>query len=268
VDADCGAVLSDAGQVHQIVMNLCTNAYYAMRDKGGRMEVSMRNETLIPSKTPSGLDPGRYVVIRVEDTGVGMPPEVMDRIFEPYFTTRGKEEGTGLGLSVVHGIVRGHGGSIQVRSTPGVGTVFTIHLPQAESFSLSQEMAEEEIPRGRERILVVDDEEVLARMMDKNLTRLGYTVEACTGSEEALKVFQSDPEGFDLVITDMNMPRMTGMQLARNLLGIRPTLRIIICTGYSESLTLQAAKAVGIQDVLMKPLMMIDLAKTIRRVLD
>jgi PAS domain S-box-containing protein len=256
MSADLPAVLADATQIHQVVMNLGTNAWHAMRDRPGHLEVRLE-EHLVDEQVASlhaGLHPGRYVCLSVSDTGHGMDQATRDRIFEPFFTTKAPGEGTGLGLSVVHGIMQGHGGVITVNSEPGEGTVFHLFFPAAAVEEPELATIAESIPRGEgQRILVVDDEEQLARLGKKMLDQLGYAAEVFTNPGEALAAVRSDPDRFDLVITDQTMPLMTGMDLARQLLQLQPGLPIILTTGHSGELRLEQALAAGIRELLMKP---------------
>ncbi len=273
IDAECGLVLSDPTQIHQVLMNLCTNAYHAMRDQGGVLGVTLKPVEIKEEDTGRfvGLGPGRYLRMEVSDTGCGMAPELIEKIFEPYFTTKKKGEGTGLGLSVVHGIVISHGGHISVYSEPGQGTTFIIYFPQYEDAGTLDEIdrqVAEEPPQGTERLLVVDDEETIVDVENRILTGLGYQVTGVTSSQEALQLFARQPDAFDLVITDMTMPKMTGLGLARQLLALRPDLPIILCTGFSETVNEQSAKAIGIREFIMKPIDRTALATVIRKALD
>ena len=266
-----GTVLADPTQIHQVIMNLCTNAYHAMLDKGGVLEVSVEEVELDTEFTARhlGTDPGPHLRLTVTDTGYGMDKQVLDRIFEPYYTTRKESGGTGIGLSVVHGIVKNHGGVITVYSEPGKGTTFNVFLPRIES---PEGVAETEevgaLPRGNERILFVDDEPAIVDIGKGMLGHLGYRVETRTSSIEALEAFRAQPEKFDLVITDMTMPNMTGDELARELMVIRSDLPIIICTGFSGKISEEKAKAMGIRKLVMKPIVMSEMAKAVREALD
>ncbi len=271
IDPECGPVLCDPTQIHQIVMNTCTNAYHAMQKKGGVLEVTLSSieiDAITPAATQD-LSPGKYVRLSVSDTGHGMDRQTMLRIFDPYFTTKGNNEGTGLGLSVVHGIVKSHGGQIRVYSEPGKGTTFHIYLPQIETTKeVSATVSAKEVPRGTERILLIDDEEQLVRMMETVLKGLGYHVTSMISSLDALETFRVQPGAFDLVITDQTMPKMPGSELAGRLLEIRPDIPVILCTGYSSLISREKAKALGIREFLMKPVNRTELARTIRRILD
>ena len=271
IPSDLGTVMADATQMHQVLMNLCTNAKHAMGEKGGVLTVElapvdMGEEQMV--RFPD-LRPGPYLRLSVQDTGYGIDLATMERIFDPYFTTKEKGEGTGLGLSMVHGIVTNHGGVIDVRSQPGKGSTFQVYLPRIE---LKQEPVEtenriEDLPAGHERILFVDDEVSLANMGKIMLEHLGYRVVISTNGLEALALFKEDPEGFDLVITDMTMPKMTGDKLAKELMAIRRDIPVILCTGFSETVSESTAGLMGITAFAMKPLSMKKLAETVRNVL-
>ena len=271
IQDDCGPVMGDATQIHQVIMNLCTNAYQAMQDKGGKLEVILNEidigyEVMIDK---IGMQPGKHLRLLVKDEGCGMEASVLDRIFEPYYTTKEQGKGTGLGLSVIHGIVKNHGGDITVKSTPGKGTIFQVYLPLIEDLDQATELEPTDgITKGEERILLVDDEEQIVAMERQMLENLGYRVTARTDSQEALKVFAKHPRDFDLVITDMTMPYMTGDQLAQKMLDIEPNIPVILCTGFNEVITEEKALAMGIQKFVMKPVVKNDLATTIRSVLD
>ncbi len=272
IEADWGAIEADPTQIHQVLMNLCTNAAHAMSENGGVLEVSLTKFDMDAgtSGVNSEIEPGPYLKLRVSDTGSGMPPEILSRIFDPYFTTKETGKGTGLGLAVVHGIVKSHRGAITVSSEPGKGTTFDIYFPRDDIIQAPSELERiEPLPLGgHERVLFVDDEKVLVDIGQKLLERLGYEVVGRTSSVEALELFRAKPESFDLVITDMTMPNMTGDKLARELMGIRPDIPVILCTGFSERITKEKAKLLGIREFVMKPLVMKDLAKSMRRVLD
>ena len=267
---DCGAVEADPTQVHQIAMNLITNAYHAVEPGGGKIMIQLSETELKPDDLPGGLlEPDRYAVLTVSDTGCGTDPAVKDKIFEPYFTTKEQGKGTGLGLAVVYGIVKAHKGEITVSSDVGKGTTFTVYLPvvqkPAESFRMETSGGE---PTGTERILLVDDEEPIARLLGQSLERLGYRVTLKTGSTDALEAFYANPSGFDLVITDMAMPIMTGEELARKIMKIRPGIPVIICTGFSERINPEIAGASGIRGFLMKPTVRSELVRMVRKLLD
>ena len=271
IDNECGAILADPTQIYQVMMNLCTNAYHAMREKGGILEVTLTEMDIdSPDLIPNlDLNPGQYLRLAVSDTGHGMDRTVVERIFDPYFTTKGLGEGTGLGLSVVHGIVRSHDGYITVYSEPGEGTTFHIYLPRIEvKAKVPETISTEPALKGKEHILFVDDDEQIVNVVQQILERLGYHVAARTSSVEALEAFQTQPEKFDLVITDLTMPNMTGTELAKRLIDIRPDIPIILCTGFSEAISEEKAKAIGIREYVMKPITMHDLAMSIRKALN
>jgi signal transduction histidine kinase len=263
-------IMGDPTQMHQVLMNLGTNAGHAMRDRGGRLVVMLREATLeeVREKGLPRMDADAYLQLVVQDTGQGIPPTIMDRIFDPFFTTKEHTEGTGMGLSVAHGIIKSHGGLIDVESQVGRGTTFHIYLPKIMPRAKAHHQSALPLPSGSERVLLVDDETMLVDMGRQVLTRLGYQVTACTNSVEALQHFQNDPAAFDLVITDMTMPHLTGKELATALLKIKPALPIILCTGFSETITEETAKRIGIKAFILKPIVMSDLAETMRKVLD
>ncbi|MFH2132936.1 MAG: PAS domain S-box protein [bacterium] len=270
ISPDCGPVEADVTQIHQIVMNLATNAYHAMQETGGTLQIALQPVHCDADSLPGiSMKPGDYVCLSIRDSGEGISPEIRDRIFEPYFTTKDINKGTGLGLSVVRGIVKSHSGQIMLKSAPGEGTEFTIYFPA--SLSQTETLVSGSKPlktRGNERILVVDDEEEIAFFQKEALKQLGYTVTIKSDSREALELFQMEPSAFDLVVTDMTMPHITGYQLSLQLLKIRPELPVILCTGYSETVDEEKALAVGIKRFLMKPIDQDDLAAAIRDVLD
>jgi PAS domain S-box-containing protein len=267
---DCGIIKADPTQIHQIIMNLATNAYHAMEDNGGELKVSLKEIELgeFDVLNPDMI-PGIYACLTVADTGTGMDKGVTDKIFDPFFTTKEKGKGTGMGLPVVHGIVKNAGGSIHVYSEPGKGTEFHVYLPVVKSNVEQQKnQATESIQGGTERILIVDDEESIARIEQQMLERLGYQVITRTSSIEALEVFRADPEKFDVVITDMAMPNMNGDNLAAELIKIRPDIPILLCTGFSERMGAKKADSIGIKGFLMKPVVKAELAKMVRNILD
>jgi PAS domain S-box-containing protein len=271
INPECGAVLADPVQIHQIIMNLCTNAYQAITDRSGIIIVSLSPVILAQADIASkvGLQPGHYLKLVVEDSGGGIDPESLKRIFEPYFTTKEKGKGTGLGLAVVHGIVKNYGGEIIVYSEPGKGTRFNIYLPVVSTETpQDKESREEPLQTGTENLLLVDDEEQITQHGRIFLETLGYQVTSCNDPTEALILFSNDPNRFDLVITDMTMPKMTGALLSQKLLTARKDLPIIMCTGFSETMDEETAKQLGIRAFLMKPVSSHDLAATIRAVLD
>ena len=263
-------VMGDQTQIYQIIMNLCANAGHAMQEKGGILEVDLTDVKLdsdLASRYPD-LNPGTYINLTVSDTGHGIPPDVLDRVFDPFFTTKERGEGTGMGLAVVHGIVRSYGGSIYIYSEPGKGSSFKIFLPRVESSIDQDKIIEELIPKGTERILFVDDEPALVELGEQILKRLGYQVVTRTSSIDALELFRAQPERFDLVITDKTMPHMTGDKLAGELIAIRKGIPVILCTGFSHRIAEEKAKEMGVKRFLKKPLVLQDLANSVREVLD
>jgi len=263
-------ILADPTQVHQIIINLCTNAYQAMEDEGGVLEISLSDVSIdkSPTERRQKIKPRDYLKLSVSDTGKGISKDIINSIFEPYFTTKETGKGTGMGLAMVHGIVTSYGGDITVESKIGKGTVFTVYLPITKKDFKIKANSAEEIPSGTERILFVDDELPIANMGRKALERLGYTVTIRTSSLEALELFKQKPTEFDLVITDMTMPNMTGESLAAEMMKIRPNLPIIICTGYSNKMSEERAAEIGISAFSMKPFTITDIAQTVRKVLD
>ena len=267
-----GKIYANATQLHQIMMNLCTNAYHAMRDSGGILSVSLTERKIHKEDflySEISLDPGNYILLEVSDTGCGMDRNTLKKIFDPYFTTKEKGEGTGLGLSVVHGIVKKYGGEIKAYSEPGRGSCFKIYFPEIDGKGGQNDLdtSDIDLQTGCERILLVDDDTMILDMTEQSLTNLGYQVTAYSGSREALNAFSENPDSFDLVITDMTMPILTGLELSNKILGIRPQMPIILCTGYSESITKEKADAIGIKAFLIKPVFREVLSKTIREVL-
>jgi PAS domain S-box-containing protein len=262
-------VLADTTQMHQVIMNLCMNAAYAMRETGGILDVriSIRHINHVFTLQHPELRSGPHVCLIIRDTGCGMEADVVERIFEPYFTTKGVGEGTGMGLAVVHGIIASHSGAITVHSTPGMGTTFAIYLPQIDAVVDRETPGATPLLHGQGSILFVDDEAVLTFLAQEMLKQLGYEVEVHMNSLEALASFQNTPDRFDLVITDQTMPMMTGEVLVQELRKIRPDIPIILCTGYSHRIDADKAAAQGIDAFCMKPLVMHDLGVVIRRIL-
>lgn len=264
-------IIADPTQIHQLLMNLCTNAAQAMRERGGILSIGLHPVDLDSEDVRNypDLSPGPYVRLTIQDTGTGIDPSIIDRIFDPFFTTKEVGKGTGMGLAVVHGIVKSHHGAVTVYSEPGKGTIFRVLLPRAESMDMEKEKESgSPIPKGSESILFVDDEAFLVEIGQKLLETLDYAVTPVRGSVQALELFMKDPAGFDLVITDQTMPHMTGCELAGRLRAIRPEIPIILCTGYSETVSEETANALGIKSFIMKPLRRREIAEAIRRVLD
>ena len=270
IQSDCGLVFADPTQIHQIVMNLCTNAYHAMEETGGKLTVNLKEvELTAEDLKDQTMVPGTHVCLTVADTGPGMEQSVIDRIFDPYFTTKEKGKGTGLGLAVVDGIVKSHGGHISVYSEPGKGTEFKVFLPVIKTKEEEHQVeTDTPIQKGNERILLVDDQDMVAQMEKQMLERLGYHVTVRTSSTDALEAFRTQQDKFDVVITDMTMPNMTGDKLAAELIKIRPAIPVILCTGFSEMMSKEKTAALGIKGFLMKPVVMKDLSSIIRKVLD
>ena len=265
-------VMADATQMHQVIMNLATNAFHAMEDKGGRLRFHLETVFLgIGGCSDPSMPPGRYQQLCIEDSGHGMDQATIAKIFDPYFTTKPRGKGTGLGLSVVLGILRGYGGEIRVRSEIGKGTTFTLYFPVVELAAEQTPPAysnREALPRGTEHILLVDDEKSIADVTTGMLERLGYKVTVRISSCDALEAFRNLADRIDLLIADLTMPQMTGLQLYREIKKIRPSIKVIICTGFSEQLDSRTSKSIGIEGFLYKPVVMSDLARCIRSVLD
>lgn len=264
-------IIADPIQIHQLFMNLATNAAHAMREKGGALMVRLEEKKVTQQdriQIPD-LKAGPYLRLSIGDTGHGIAQDLLKRIFEPYFTTKVKGEGTGMGLAVVHGIVTSHGGAITIQSEVGKGTTFDVYLPKTVEDDNSI-VAEErvDLPTGTETILLVDDEPSMIEALRLMLSRLKYKVEARTSSIEALQAFRANPHKFDLIITDMTMPHLTGLELAREIFSIQPDIPIILCTGFSDLISEEKAKAAGIREFVMKPLVMNEIAVAIRRTLD
>jgi len=271
IESESGFVLADLTQLHQVIMNLCTNAAHAMGRKGGDISIGLADFSFSSAAhaPDPAMNPGLYMRLTVTDTGEGMSKEVLDRIFDPFFTTKAKGEGTGLGLSVSHGIVASHGGAITVASEPGLGSAFTVYLPKyLEDRAQGPEDADRIFLGGRERVLLVDDEETVVELGGEVLTGLGYEVVSRTSSRDALELLRMDPSRFDLVITDQTMPELTGVELAKQILSIRADMPIILCTGFSNVVDADVARQAGIRAFVMKPLTKREIAKTIRDVLE
>ena len=263
-------VMADPTQIHQIAMNLITNAYHAMETAGGQLDIHLKRQELKTQDiTGKDMSPGTYVTLSISDTGIGMEKAVMDKIFDPYFTTKEKGKGTGLGLAVVHGIVKGYKGDITVKSEPGKGTTVSVSFPMLEPITDQQGPGDKfVIKKGTERILLVDDEDAVLQIEKKILESLGYRVTEKTTGMEALTVFEESPFDFDLVITDMTMPKMTGIQLSMKLKEVRKDIPVIICTGFSEQIDRGKAAALGLQGFIAKPVLINEISETVRKVLD
>jgi len=267
---DLAPIMGDSTQIHQIVMNLCANAAQAMEDEGGILEVSLEqvywdSKFIVHYKV---LPKGYYIKLSVSDTGIGMAPEILESIFDPYFTTKENDKGTGLGLSVVQGIVKNHNGEINVYSEPDKGSTFTLYFPTTDDQLESRMEEAEAIPGGTESILYVDDEVTVANLGKRLLEQLGYKVTSVTRSVDALQLFKNDPDQFDLVITDMTMPKLRGDQLAERMAAVRPDLPIVICTGFSRYISKEIAKDIGVEALLVKPFTQRELANAVRSAID
>ncbi|WDP93070.1 MAG: PAS domain-containing protein [Desulfobacter sp.] len=272
VDMDCRTILADAIQIHQIIMNLATNAYHAMDEQGGELKIYLANRDIEPADArPLGIRPGPAVCLAVADTGMGMAPDLVKKIFDPFFTTKEKGQGTGMGLSVVHGIVKNMKGCINVYSEPGKGTEFKIYFPAEASAEINDGLNKKPdigVLMGKEHILLVDDEQSILDLEQQSLERLGYTVDAVDSPMDALTHFSAAPNAYDLVITDMAMPGMPGSELTAKLLDVRRDIPVLLCTGFSEKMTPEMVRQLGIREVIMKPVLMRELSAAIRRVLD
>ncbi len=266
-------VLADLTQIHQIIMNLGTNAFHAMRESGGVLAIELLSIELMAEEAKCSelhLDPGSYVILRVSDSGVGMGRATLDRVFDPYFTTKGQAGGTGLGLAVVHGIVKSHGGHISVYSEVGKGTTFQVYLPRLHAASSQPATTVLRPPSrgGKERLLVVDDEEPVLEVLRRILGDLGYEVFATLSSNGALQRFLEDPQTVDLLLTDMTMPGMNGADLVTRVRAVRPDLPVIICSGFSELMNEQIVASLGKAEYIMKPVVREQVAGALRRLLD
>ncbi len=277
VDPECPTIMADATEMYQVIMNLCTNAYHAMRDTQSASHVLEIQLAPVPVDENKALilghniAPGRFVKLSISDTGCGMNAEVMNKIFDPYFTTKKLGEGTGLGLALVNSIITRAGGAITVASTPGQGTTFSIYVPAAEEHALQpriQPTINIEQLKGTERIMIVDDEEAIVGLLKRMLAELGYQIAAFTDCADAMIAFKQDPLAFDLLITDLNMPKMMGTDLAKAFLAVRPDLPIILCTGYSETVATDTVQALGIKKCLFKPVGKDILVGLVRNLLD
>ena len=270
LDSDSLA-MADPTQVHQTVVNLCTNAAHAMRNEGGTLTLRLSDVYLCPEFAAEhpGVSPGPYIRLTVSDTGCGIDPEITERIFDPFFTTKGQGEGTGLGLSVVHGIIKSHKGAITFQSEAGKGSIFHVYLPKIwAAKTIAAITAPENLPGGSERILCVDDEETLVELETALLEKLGYRVAGKTSSREALDLFLESPHAFDLVITDLTMPDLTGDLLAQRITAVRPDLPVLLCTGYGDNVMSGTSGTREITDVLFKPVNVEILARSVRKALD
>lgn len=271
IDNGCPPVLADASQIHQVVMNLCTNARHAIGEKHGEITITLAEKILEPSDpilSQGLLLPGHHVHLEISDSGCGMDEHTLKRIFDPFFSTKPKDRGTGLGLSVVHGVMRKHNSSIEVESVVDQGTTFSLLFPTTQRDSAEAPEREKPFAGGTEHILLIDDEPQITELLSLALTRLGYTVTSFCDSMEAVHFFRENSSDFDLVITDMTMPNMTGVELSREILSLRPELPIVLVTGYSASVNKVKALRIGIRELLTKPFRKDELAQIIRKILD
>ena len=270
IQTDCGIIRADATQIHQVAMNIITNAYHAMEKNGGKLTVRLNETELRETNVPQvNLSPGRYALLSISDTGHGMASDLIEKIFDPYFTTKELGKGTGLGLAVVHGIVKEHNGDIKVYSEIGKGSTFNVYLPLMDkSVNLDISDTTKELETGHERILLVDDEEPIAKLEKQILERLGYKVTMRFSSLEVLEFFKANPKAVDLIISDMAMPNMSGDELAAEIKSIRSDIPIIICTGFSERIKNKDANDLKVSGILMKPIVKSEMAKMVRMVLD
>ncbi len=262
-------ILGEGILIHQILMNLCTNAKHAMDEKGGILHIGLDNINLKEKKTVGffELNPGRFLQLIVRDTGHGISDDILERIFDPYFTTKEKDEGTGLGLSVVYGIIKDLGGAIEVSSIVGQGTQFTILLPMIKDRRAEKRTPDRSALKGTGKLLLVDDEPLVAEPYGKLIETLGYKVVVTTNPAEALEIFRSQPESFDLILTDYSMPIMTGIQLAKECLALRPDIPILLLSGHSGDLSLESVRKQGIRELVYKPVSRRDLSEILRRYL-
>jgi PAS domain S-box-containing protein len=266
-------ILSDLTQMHQVIFNICTNAYHAMRESGGKLTITLDKVDMAPGHVhwETGMEQGVYAWLRIDDTGCGIPDNILERIFDPYFTTKPQGEGSGMGLSVVQGIVRSLKGVICAESVIGEGSTFHIYLPVLEKMEQTDSTdpkQKDSIASGREHILLVDDESALTAMISQMLSKLGYHVTTFNCPLEALELFRHTPEQFDLVLSDVTMPQMAGHEMAGEMIKIRPDLPVILITGYSDSISGEKAASIGIRDLIHKPLGRHELLVTIRNILD
>lgn len=270
VHIDCPLIMADATQIHQVVMNLVTNAFHAMEKKGGILTILLESSQVNGDLADKlEVKAGRYVCLTVADTGEGIDEKVLPRIFDPYFTTKAEGKGTGLGLAVSHGIVKKFGGAINVESEKGGGSTFRVYFPSSKDDGLAlQQFTDEKLQGGRERILLVDDEVLIVNLVTSMLTRLGYRVVSRTSSIEALQLYLADPQQFDLVLTDLTMPNMTGEKLAAEIKRVRPNLPVVVVTGFSEKMDEEKSRLMGVNGYLLKPVLKKDLAQLLRQIFD
>jgi signal transduction histidine kinase/ActR/RegA family two-component response regulator len=262
-------IYADSTQLQEVLINFCNNAVHAMDDQG-EIEISLNAVDVKSADIPPYYQrpPGQYAKLRVQDTGSGMSPDTIKRIFDPFYTTKAVGKGTGMGLAVVHGIIETHGGFVVVNSALGKGSIFDVFFPMFEAIKVEEVKINTNLPKGTEHILFLDDEEMLAQLGSTILSEQGYRVTTETSSTRALKVFKENPEQFDLVITDQTMPELCGRDLIKELLTIKPSLPTILCTGYSKKINKAEARQLGIKAFCLKPLDLQQLVQTVRRVLD
>ncbi|MFT5315903.1 MAG: CheY-like chemotaxis protein/anti-sigma regulatory factor (Ser/Thr protein kinase), partial [Candidatus Krumholzibacteriia bacterium] len=270
LSADYGKVMANSSQIQQIVMNLCTNAAHAMENQGGSLEVALTETTVDENNSDltEDMDAGVYLQLRISDTGTGIAEGVKERIFEPFFTTKPKDKGAGMGLTMVYGIVRDHGGNILVDSAVGQGTSIRVLFPVTLSLAQKDSDQPHEFVSGAGRVLLVDDEEMLVNLVQKTLVVLGYEVVSFTDPNEALEAFRARPDDFDVLVTDLTMPGLTGRELAHEVKAIAPNLPIIICSGYNKYANQDTADSLGIFAFAQKPLKVNELGNLIASALD
>ncbi len=269
IDKTCKPILADPTQIHQMIMNMVTNAFHAMETTGGTLKIRL-GPVHISKTVHRGrpMTPGEYNCLTIKDTGIGIPKEILSNIFDPYFTTKTVEKGTGLGLSVAHGTVKNAHGEIFVESEVGKGTIFDIYLPVKQEKPTALTFKPKTLPRGEEHILLVDDEPLVTNVMSQMLKRLGYEVTSINDPCQALEVFHNTPDTFDMLISDLTMPGLTGDQLAEKILADAPDLPVLICSGYSDALSESQIKRIGIKALVMKPVVLPELSQTIREIFD
>jgi CheY-like chemotaxis protein len=270
IDNEASRILADPTQLHQIIMNLCTNSFHAMEKLGGVLNITLTNCELTQENLQDKIDikPGLFVLLSVSDTGEGINPEILKKIFDPYFTTKEPGKGTGMGLAIIHGIVESYGGFVTCESVVGQGTIFRLFFPAMDHGSDPEELAMEMPRSGKETVLLVDDEEILADLGTVMLEKLGYTVIKMTNSIDAWNFFQGNSHVFDAVVTDQTMPDLTGIDLARKILQVRPELPVILCTGYSNIIDEDQALREGVKGFIMKPYSKNEISSALRNSLD
>lgn len=271
IDQISSLIFVNPSQINQVLMNLCTNAFHAMEATGGALDIALKEVNLDDKDFVHApqITTGKFIQISISDSGAGIDPSIRDKVFEPYFTTKKVGKGTGMGLSIVHGIVKNCGGVITFDSEIGQGTTFHVYIPVAKkNKGVSKQKSDSKVLTGKEHVLFIDDEKALVRMGKNMLEKFGYQVTVHTSSLEALETFRNNPHGYDIVITDQTMPELTGCDLSRKMLEIRPDIPIVLCTGYSTIISEKKAKAIGIKEFALKPLAQRDLAQLIRKVID